>query len=109
MEYKKPLEIVISKCIKKGEMTIDFPKTFIFLTRRIPWTYTAQLTGECCSVTAETLKNKTSYLTKRKVLRYLGKPPSNSCWGHLGIALLAFAPPPPHSNGHSGALFSGPI
>ena len=71
MEYKKPLEIVISKCIKNGEMTIDFPKTFIFLTRRIPWTYTAQLTGECCSVTAETLKKHriTGSLIKKKVLQ----------------------------------------
>ena len=25
----------------------------------------------------------------------LGKPSSNSCWGHSGIARLAFAPPPP--------------
>ena len=40
---------------------------------------------------------------------HLGKPSSNSRRGHLGIALLAFAPPHPHSNGHSGALFSGPI
>ena len=46
---------------------------------------------------------------KQLVYWHLGKHHSNSCWGHLGIALLAFAPPPPHSNGHSGALFSGPI
>ena len=69
MEYKKPLEIVVSKCIKKGGMTVDFPKTFIFLTRRIPWTYTAQLTGERCSVTAETLKKHTGSLTKKKALQ----------------------------------------
>ena len=35
----------------------------------------------------------------------LGKPLSIRCHLYLGIALIAITPPPPHSNGHSGALF----
>ena len=38
---------------------------------------------------------------------YLGKHPSNSCWGHLGIALLAFAPPPRTQTGTLGHFFPG--
>ena len=37
----------------------------------------------------------------------LGKPHRKNHPRHLGIALLAIAPPPPHSNGHSGALHLG--
>ena len=37
----------------------------------------------------------------------LGKPHWNWWPRHLGIAQIAFAPPSPHSNGHSGALFPG--
>ena len=31
------------------------------------------------------------------------------CHLYLGIVQIAITPPPPHSNGHSGALFSGAI
>ena len=44
-----------------------------------------------------------SHSHSSKSALWIGKPPSNSRGGHLGIALLAFAPPHPHSNGHSGA------
>ena len=43
----------------------------------------------------------------QNVKYYLGKPHRKCCRRHLGIALLAIAPPPPHSNGHSGALHLG--
>ena len=35
----------------------------------------------------------------------LGKPPRKKCHFYLGIAQIAIAPPPPHSTGHSGALY----
>ena len=41
------------------------------------------------------------------IIEYLGKPHLRNHPRHLGIALLAIAPPPPHSNGHSGALHLG--
>ena len=48
------------------------------------------------------------YCFPKCVMTCLKEAPLKFTQGHLGIALLAFAPPP-HSNGHSGALFSGPI
>ena len=35
----------------------------------------------------------------------LGKPQLKKCRVYLGIAQIAIAPPPPHSNRHSGALY----
>ena len=37
-----------------------------------------------------------------------GKPHRIKIHVHLGIAQIALGPPPPHSNGHSVALFFGP-
>ena len=34
-----------------------------------------------------------------------GKPPRKCRHFYLGIAQIAIAPPPPHSTGHSGALY----
>ena len=57
------------------------------------------------------LCNYESLATRRYNLidtqRCLGKPHRKNHPRHLGIALLAIAPPPPHSNGHSGALHLG--
>ena len=52
----------------------------------------------------ENISKKILSKIRTKFKQLLGKPHSNSYWGHLGIARIAFAPPPPHSNGHSGAL-----
>ena len=41
------------------------------------------------------------------LLTHLGKPHSNSRGGHLGIALLAFAPPPRTQTGTLGHFFPG--
>ena len=38
------------------------------------------------------------------IIDKLGKHHLYSCRRHLGIAQIAFAPPAPHSTGHSGAL-----
>ena len=38
-------------------------------------------------------------------VRLLGKPQIKKCRVYLGIAQIAIAPPPLHSNGHSGALY----
>ena len=57
---------------------------------------------DCCT----TFQNiRLRAVSRDHKIHALGKPLSACHHLHLGIAQIAFTPPPPHSNGHSGALF----
>ena len=43
------------------------------------------------------------------LINWLREAPFKKTPLYLGIAQIAINPPPPHSNGHYGALFSGAI
>ena len=58
-----------------------------------------------CMIKGSPSEYKTTDVDQSNKLFVLGKPHVESCRVYLGIAQIAIAPPPLHSNGHPGALY----